>query len=89
VNLLFNVLSIILPAHISSHIKSGSVSVLLPDPCDSADLDIISWSASEAGTNIDSSNSEDIGVKRDIRRGIKGVKSLFITVISIDKRKPS
>jgi hypothetical protein len=38
---------------------------------------MISWRASEAGTNFDSSNSDDIGIKSEIRRGIRGVRSLF------------
>jgi hypothetical protein len=76
-NAQLKVLSTIPPAQRSSHIKSGSVSVLLPDPPDNADLDMISSRASEAGTNIDSSNSDDVGVRSEMRRGIRDVSSLF------------
>lgn len=58
------------------------MSVLLPDPSDRDDFDMISCRASDAGMKKASSNSPPgleivgEGVKIDIMMGINGVKSL-------------
>lgn len=54
--------------------SSGSVSVLLPDPSESGDFDMISCKASDAATKI--SLSVEDRSRREMRTGIKGTMSL-------------
>lgn len=58
----------------SNQTKSGSVSVLEPDPSDKGDLDVISCRASDVARKTESSGKE--GSRREIRSGMRGVKSL-------------
>jgi hypothetical protein len=74
------------PPHLAVHWSRGSVIVLEPAPSDMEESDMMSWSASEAGTNTDSSNSVlwlpgiVAGSIKEMRTGIKGVISLKIKV---------
>jgi hypothetical protein len=78
---LFRVFSMMPAPHLSSQIKSGSVSVLEPEPSDKVDFVMSSCSASDAGTNTASSNSgvmeeEGRGSRYEMRIGIHVVISL-------------
>lgn len=54
--------------------SSGSVSVLLPDPSESGDFDMISCKVSDAATKISLSVKDRS--RREMRTGIKGTISL-------------
>ena len=64
---------ILLPM-VSNQIKSGSVSVLEPEPSDKADLEVISCRTSDAAIKIESSGNK--GLRSGMRSGMRGVKSL-------------
>lgn len=71
---------------VSSHTISGSVSVLLPEPSDSTDLEASSWIASEAEMKIESSGR--LGLRRNINGGMSAVTWLMIISESMDPVRP-
>lgn len=63
-----------------THRSKGSVRIFVPAPLDRGELDMTSCSASEAGTNVVSSNSIacpcGVGFRSEMSTGINGVISL-------------